>query len=475
MLFLVIMNMLLAVYATPVIDTGDESVYIMLSKTFLGEATSVDPNYLQYRSPLYSIIMAGFMLFFNPPFLYKVMVIFQYILVAVTAWMVYLIFKRLFLKKEWAMLAALLFNLSFSTIYYANVILTETLAAFLLVLSVNFLLKFDESRNLKWICALGVSFGLLSLARFNAIPLFTTFCILLAYILIKEKVPFKKLIVYMGTFVFSMGLIIGGWELFNYHHYGKSRFINNAEVGVPKSPRKVIIASIRSGNTVSEKNKPLLDIFLKTRKEYLARETPFKKGSLMDLDKMDFLIDLYSGVKIYQLAKPALQSYLELAEKEGSSDIRPDLDEFLREIAAQNRWFLIKYKFLSFLNGLRPASGGSLSIEHGKSNLNILPSSAFVVFKLLFLFVSIFVFIAFLHLLYITIKTRSIPDVSLLVLFFIVMSFWLINFIYSTANDANRFKFPAEPLIIGLFVFYIHKLIMRLAKTKHGNDVKEMI
>jgi hypothetical protein len=67
---------------------------------------------------------------------------------------------------------------------------------------------------------------------------------------------------------------------------------------------------------------------------------------------------------------------------------------------------------------------------------------------------SVIVFISFFFFMVSVVKTKFMPDITLLVMFFIVFSFWGINFVFFTVGDANRFKFPAEPLIIGLFVYY---------------------
>jgi hypothetical protein len=451
---LIVMNLMLAFYATPVTNLGDESVYIKLSKVFLGEVENVN---LQHRSPLYSIIMAGFMLIFKAPVLYKVIIVFQYILVAITAWLVYLLFRCLFLRKELAMIVALLFNLSFSTIFFANILLTEILTVFLLVLSVFLLLRVFDQCGLKRILALGTAIGLLSLARFNAIPLVVTFIALLGYILFRQKVSVKKWIYSMVVFIFSYALILNLWCLYNYQSNGFYGIFPGAALGIPKSPRNVTIASIRPGNIVSEENKSVLEIFLKAREEYLTKIAKIKaqKGSFTSLDKSGILNGLYSGYAIFGLASPALRAHFKLPDSASDSEVTLKLADFLKEISAQNNRFLWKFRFYSFLSGFRASVGGVLPIEYGNINLNILPAITFRIFKLIFVLISGFVFIAFFFFLMSTIKNKFEPDIPLLVMFFIIFSFWGINFVFFAVGDANRFKFPAEPLIIGLFVYYV--------------------
>lgn len=451
---LVVLNLVLAFYATPVTDLGDASSYIDFSKTFMGEVS----NYSHaHRSPLYSIIMAVFMLFFKGPFLYKVMVIFQYMLVAVTVWLIYLLFRRLFQRKELAMIVAMLFNLSFSTIFFANIIITETLSVFLLILTVSLLLRVFDRGGLVRIFILGFAIGLLSLARFNTIPLIITFIVLLAYILFRRKVSVIKWIYSIGVFIFSYALIINLWCIYNYQNNGFYGLFPGAEVGIPRTPRNIIISSIRPGNTVSEANKPVLEIFLKARAEFLTRKKIVLKGSLAFLDKRSILTGLYSGYTILGLATPALRAHYKLPDSTSESEITSQLTDFLKEIAAQNNRFVWEFRFFSLLSGFRASTGGSLPLEYGNINLNILPPITFVIYKLIFLFMSAFVFIAFFFFLTGTVKTKFKPDITILTMFFIVFSFWGINFVFFTVGDANRFKFPAEPFIIGLFAYYFCK------------------
>jgi len=472
---LVVLNLFLALYATPIHDLADTNAYITLSKTLLGEVNHVD---LQHRSPLYAIIMAGFMLIFKAPALYKVMVLFQYILVAVSVWLVYLIFRRLFHRKELAMLVALLFNLSFSTIYYANIILTEILSVFLLILSVYLLLRTSDNGRLTRIMALGGLFGLLSLARFNTIPLIVTFIVLLGYILFRQKVSIKKWIFLMGAFSLAYALTINSWCLYNYQHHQAYRLFPGASIGVIGTPRNITIASIRPGIIVSEKNKPVLEIFLRAREKFHSRKKAVLKGSFAFLDKNDILSGLYSGYPIFLLAIPQLKAHYNLSGNTNPSEITSKIDGFLKEIAAQRNKYIWKTRIYSLLSGFRASTGGSLPLKYGNVNLNFLPSSIFMTYKLSFLLICTIVFISFFFFIINTIKKNFVPDITLLVLFFIVFSFWGINFVFFTVGDANRFKFPAEPLIIGLFVFYSAKLFgwlktkkLKLRRKNHAESI----
>jgi hypothetical protein len=106
---------------------------------------------------------------------------------------------------------------------------------------------------------------------------------------------------------------------------------------------------------------------------------------------------------------------------------------------------------------------------YGKINLNILPPFIIKLNKLINFFISSFVFVAFFFFVLKLIKNHSKkPDFILLVLFTVVLSFWGINFIFATVSDANRFKFPAEPLIIGLFIYYVNALVQWIINFKRS-------
>lgn len=455
-IILIVLNMMLAAYATPITNLGDETDYIAFSKSLLGDGSSA--RYTT-RSPLFSIIMAGFMLILKAPILYKVIVVFQYVLVIITAWLIFFSFQRLFKRKEPAMLIAILFNLSFSTIYFANILLTEILSVFLLVLSVHLLLRFFDQNNLARVFLLGIAVGLLALARFNAIPLIVTFTVLLGYILIRQKAPILKWIYSMTSFIFSYALIINLWCGYNYLHHGFYQLFPqaSAQIGIPKISRNMIIASIRPENIVSNENKPVLEIFLKAREKFFSMKRADLKGSFIFLDKKNILSGLFSGYPIFLLAEPELKVHYKLSGDPNISAIASKLNSFIEEISAQNKRYVFRFRIYSLLNGFRASSGGSLPLEYGKINLNILPAIIFKIYKLLFLMISGFVIISFFFFIFNTVKTKFIPDITLLTLFLIVFSFWGINFVFITVGDANRFKFPAEPLIIGLFVYYLIK------------------
>jgi 4-amino-4-deoxy-L-arabinose transferase-like glycosyltransferase len=158
---IILFNIGLALYATPVIDMGDANAYIKFSRSFFEEI----PENFAHRSPLYSLLLAGMMTFFKPPLVYTIMVLLHYVLVSITTWMVYRLFNRVLPNRNYAFLAALLFNVSFATIFYANLIQTEILTVFFLVLSLTLLVIINEKGVGMYIFLYSLVIGFLALTR----------------------------------------------------------------------------------------------------------------------------------------------------------------------------------------------------------------------------------------------------------------------------------------------------------------------
>lgn len=464
-IFLLVVNLWLALNATPVTDFGDAPDYIEISKAWLGEVKGVN---FAHRSPLYSIIMAGFMLIFDDPVIFKMIVVFQYLLVAISCYLIYQIFLRLFVNKFMPAIIALAFNFSLPTIFYANIMLAEILAAFLFIVALYFLLQFFDQMQSRSVLILGTALGLLALARLNTAPLIVTFTVLLMYLMYCKKATWKRWIFSLMLLLIPILAILNTWAVYNYRHYG---FYGLFPVSYGGISRAAIAASIRPENRVSKENQPALDIFLETRNEFLAAKAPVKKGSLARLDKLGFLSDIYGGFRIYLLALPKLHHYYQLPAGAGEHELSQELSGFYKEIVKQNRGFIWKLRLYSLLNSFRASSGASLPREYGTINLNILPSIAFKIYKLAFFFVSVVVFGTLIVFLITFIKNKLQANFTLLTMYFMIFSFYAINFSYISESDSNRFKFPADPLIIGLFLYHLNKTFS-WAKSKISSSIR---
>lgn len=468
-IILLCINIALALYATPVIDFGDAGSYIELSKKFLGE--NIEAN-MAHRSPLFSMLLAVIIKVFGIPLAFKIMVFIQYGLVFATSLLIYSLFKRIFKKPLLPIIISILFNLSVSTIYFANILLTEIITIFLLFISLHFLLKYFDCNKFKYLIILGLSIGLLSLARFNAVPIIFSFLILLSYLLfIEQRNSFKKGIVSLIVFLIPYLFILNSWALYNLNQNG---FYGLFPGGGTLASRNVIVASIRPDNKVKPDYQPVLDIFIKAKDEYASQQITEVKGSFSSKDKIGILKDLYSGYAIYGIAYPELIKYCGLKDTDGEYQMNNKLKGFYKEVSMGNSNFIWKLRLYSLLSSFRASTSGILPSNYGKINLNILPPLLIKLNKIINFFISFFVFVAFFYFVYKLIKYHNKrPDFLLLVLFIIVFSFWGINFLFATAGDANRFKFPAEPLIIGLFVYYLNKLIQKIIYLSQAKTIPE--
>lgn len=461
-IILLCINIALALYATPITDCGDASSYIELSMKFLGENNAV---YLTLRSPLYSMILALIIKTFGISLGFKVMVYIQYCLVFATSILIYSLFVRMFKNPLFPFLISILFNLSFSTIYFANILLTEILSIFLLFVSLYFLLKYFDRKKSKYLFILGLSVGLLSLARFNAVPIIFSFFGLLCYLVFfQQKNGIKKNLVSLIVFLIPYLIILNSWAIYNLNQNG---FYGLFPAGGIMVSRTVIIASIRTDNKFKSEYKPVSDIFIKARDVYSSQKRADIRGSLSSNDKYGILEDLQSGYVIYMIAWPDLIKYFDLKETDGEYQMNLKLNGFYKEIARENSGFIWKLRLYSLLNSFRASISGILPSSYGNINLNILPPLIIKLNKLINFFVSFFVFGAFFFFILKLLKKKTKePDFLLIVLFIIVFSFWGINFVFATAGDANRFKFPAEPLIIGLFIYYVREIFQWVINFK---------
>jgi 4-amino-4-deoxy-L-arabinose transferase-like glycosyltransferase len=452
-----LLNLVLGFFMTPIFYLGDTVDYLLMSGSFLGQEEAIN---LAHRSPLYPLLLAGFSTIFEPPVLYRAVVVFQYLLLALTSWMGYLLFREKFGDRRLAILSALLFNLSLSTLYFANILLTEILTVWLMVLSVWFLLQAYEKGAAVAFAGAGASLGLLTLARFNAAPLIVPFLVLVAYALFLQKAPVRKWLISLGAFLIPYLLVVNAWSYYNLQQHGFYGLFPNTGLSLPRNI--VVAAALRPGTEVGEEYRPVLEIFQEAkeiREEQMAALGGPPKGSLARFDTRGILSGLYDGYPTYLTAVPALKRHFQLPEEAGEQELNQLLMGFYQEIASQNRAYIFQFRIFSLLSSFRAATGVVLPPEYGNANLNVLPSWLLKGYKLGFLAMSVFVFFAFFYFLWESIRKGWRFDFALLTWFFVVFSFWGINFVFVTVGDANRYKFPAEPFLIGLFVFYAARIL----------------
>lgn len=454
--FVIVINLLLAWYSIPVTKLGDAGVYVNWAKSFVGELSYINNG---HRSPFYSILMAGLFLFLKEVAVFKVMLLIQYAMLGISVWLTYIIFRSVFDKRYKSVVVALLFNFSFASIHYANLLQTEMLTLFLFICSVyGIVCLFQKIKN-STLLFVGLSVGLLFLARFNTVPMLFCYLGALGYLFYRTRIGFKRALQSSFYFLLPIIVLVNSWCLYNYkynHFYGLFP-------GAGGTPRNVTVASIRSDNKVSLDYQPVLEIFLKAKEEVESEAITIRSKGYVSVWGLSEIDKVSNGFPIYLKARPHLIRHFKLKSNVGSLEMRAHLEDFYKTIYSQNQEFIWKARVISlFLSMTHSAS--SLPDSFGKINLNILPSSIFVGYKVVFLLLSLTVFIAAFFFLYRFLRNKRLIPLEIVIAYLFVFGFWGINFFFATTADANRYKFPCEPLIIGLFVFTLDRVISRLSK-----------
>ena len=457
----IVINLFLAWYATPIVWFGDAPVYVKWAQSFIGELPYIDNG---HRSPFYSVLLAGFMLLFKEPAVFKVVVVFQYILLGVSVWLTYRVFLKVFNHPYKAMLVALFFNFSFSSIHHANLLQTEILTLFLFMCSVHGIVKLFEEVKKSTLFFVGVSVGLLFLARFNAVPLLLCYVGILVYLFYTKCFVFGRAFHSLSYFLLPVVLLVNGWCFYNYthnHFYGLFP-------GAGSVPRNVTVASIRPDNVVTDQQKPILAIFLNAKKQVQDHTNTVRSKGYISVWGLNEVDQVSQGHTIFMKAIPELCKFFKLKKNASSLELRTHLDAFYRTIYKQNSSFIWKARVMSlFLSFTHSAS--SLPDSFGKINLNILPYYFFVGYKALILALSFTVFLSGIFFFYSFLINRESQNIAILISYLFVVAFWSINFAFATTGDASRYKFPCEPLVFGLFVYTVDRVIRRFKKRDITN------
>lgn len=464
-LFIIALICLLYALVFQPVSMGDSSVYVTLAKQFLGtDTTHVD---LSNRSPFYSTILSIFIKIFGEKNFLFFVVYFQYLLIFVCGLLIYKIFDEIIENKYIPALTGFVFLFNISTITYGFIILTETLTLFLFLCITFITVKYSSTQNRKgFLFLLGFLTGLLILTRFNTllIPLCLIFCIVVVHFLEFKWKKIGTLLIHISLFLVPLVFILNIWCYRNYLEYN-FYFLFPPAYG---NQRFIEPALVNENTHVSSENEPLLKIFLRAKKKYLARKQAVKNDSLQKYIPIKVPHETTSGYKIYKIAMPELFKHFHI---EGAANpgflLGEKLRGFFKEVAAQNKFKLFMLRVYSFINSFR-ASIASLPAKFDV-NLNILPPVFFTFYKVAFfiLVVSFLIFTPFY--LISALKNKKIREnyiqISLLVLIFY---FPAINFLAATISDANRFKYPSEPLILGMLIYYIYYFFKRRKNRGKG-------
>jgi len=445
----------------PVYDIGDGPSYLSYAQTIVENG---DTGSFIHRSPLYPFLLALVMKTIGFESLPRIVVVIQYMLIFGAAITLFNIVNH-FLTEQKSLITVLLFFFSFSTIYYGYMVLTEILTIFLFLLSTWALMKWIDMKSGYFLLLSGILTSLLILSRFNTLPLIAGFLFIIVYSVIFAERSTSVYSVLGKVFIFLLPLMIV-LNIFAFYNYRVNDFYGLFPTGgSPLISRNAILATIDGTEPVSDENKTVYNIFLEAANRQKLKVTTEKKASLLQIWKPDFIGKLYSGYKIYSSAMPALCSLYGINPETPEPQISGNLKPFYKEIVSLNRDRIFMMRIYSLLNSFRSSSGITMA-GNENINLGLLPAWSIMTYKSAMIFISLFTFVAvFLYLGY-RIVTFKIIDPVFLTIIVLYLSFYMINFFFVIAGDSNRYKFPSEPLMFGLFVYFVAKFMRSIASLR---------
>ncbi len=442
---------------------GDSYEYIELAKQFAGLPNNMEDY--SHRQPLYSMIIWSFIVTLGEDNFIVPLMWFQFLLVFISSLMIFKIFESLKLFRSLPFLAGLLYLFNLSTIHYGYNILTETLALFLFITNIYLLFKYAKNARIKILVLVGIVNGSLVLARFNTIgiPIITLFCLSLIHYFHYDFRNFKGFVIRSFVYVLTVSIILNIWMLHNFFERGYYGIIQKDH------PRfaLVIYSRINENIIVSDEHKEILKIFLDAKQRVLHERADIdfvqSKGSLL---RYPFFASIYSffkdtggkvgGWALYQEAQQELLDYFDLPSgpPESISELSVLLRPFNQEIRKRTKSVEIKQRFSALFQTFRH-TGGTIPTNE-PVNLNMLPSVVFLFYRLMFFSIMFLTYVFSIW--WFFSRLRSIKNKTnylLYILLLLVFYFPVIHFVAITPGDAARFKFPAEPVLLGLFVYYV--------------------
>ena len=452
---------------------GDSSAYINLARQIynLPGAETMD---LSHRSPLYSIILGLFILVFGDAHYLVPLMVFQYFLVFLSSIFIYKIFWQLTSNQTIAFISGLGGILNLTTIFFGYMILSETLALFLFTAAIWFLLKYHDDERSIYSAAAGVTTGLLILTRYNLLGLPLVIMVILAAALFLKKKNFQVLKAITGLALFAGGavLILNIWAYRNYVTIGRYELLPKHHIG----QRWAVPSTISTGDAVSDEYKPVLDIFLSTRGKLIEKSQgrPYRKSSLLNYGFINRVNDYFrppvSGYLLYRDSEDELLSHFQLEKTpDGIRLLNVKLKPFYSEIASQNKGELRRLRVYSFLYSFKhisPTLPGSEPV-----NLNRLPSFILQFYKVSFIIMMLVTYaLTIAHIFYILRRKERIkPGLKWIIIYAVIWYFPVVNFYAIVLGDANRFRYPADMLIIGLFfaLFYRTYEVLIISRERH--------
>lgn len=452
---------------------GDFPAYLDLARQIFHLPGASDTD-LTHRSPLYSIVLGLFLLVFGEPHYLKALEVFQYVLVFSSSILIFRITERLTGSGLAALAAGLTGLLNLTVIFFGFMILSETLALFLFTLLTWLLLRNHWSGRSWMLLTTGVTSGLLILTRFNmiGIPLVVIFLLVTAAITARKKPVIPTLLRGISLFVTGVVIITSLWALHNYLTLQKFELIPKHHTG----QRWVVPATIDETDTVSEEYLGVHAVFLSTRQKILEKERSriYRKSSLLEHRFIRKINDSYrpevSGYFMYRDSEDELLALYGLEKNpSGIRKLNEKLKPYYEEIAGQNNSVIRRFRIYTFLYTFKHISP-TLPMEE-PVNLNVLPSIILKAYKVLFILMVVLTYLgSVVHMIWmISRRGRLRKGMPMIFLYGLIWYFPAANTYANVLSDANRFRYPADMIITGLFVIIVFKVVGRLMEWRKYN------
>lgn len=465
---LILLNLIILIlciiFFKPVIQ-GDAPDYIEYAKQIFNLPGNSLTNDFSHRSPLYALFLGLVMKLTGVNEFSHITIILQYLMTVIVSFCIFKIFLIATGNELIGFFSGLLSTLNLSTIYFSYNILSEIIALLLFTLISLFLIKFFNSKNIKNLIYVAIILGLIVLARFNtlALPLIVFMSIFLIHFYYAEKIKnSRRFIKEIVIFILVLSLLPGLWAVYNLKKNGFFGIVPPYHT----TQRWAIPSVINDKMNISDENKPVYRIFLNAKNEIDIKDEkpPVKKATLLNnkiiVSINNFFKPENNGFKLYSTAEPALLSYYKLPSNAyGRKLLWDKLKPLYKEIKSNNKYPLFKLKMFSLLYTFKYVSPVHEAGE--KINLNILPDFVIIGYKISFMFITISVFIfSVITVVKVIFKFRKAnnQDMILFILCSLILYFPAINFFANVLNDANRFKYPSESIIFGIFVILAGKI-----------------
>lgn len=457
-------------------NEGDCADYLRYAEKFLGLNSLLFP----YRSPLYPLILAGLIKLFGYAALPNLVLAIQLFLMYCTSLLVRKIFSLVGLSenKQYLILFLTFFNLS--ALYYSFMFITEVLSWFLFTLSIYLLFKAIVSGDNKYYAYAGVSTGITILSRYNLIPLLPLFFIIIAvrlFTLRKESGTsfVKEIFVKPAVYGLPLLAVLLCWSFVNMNVNGNFGLFPGAGVsggakkgtGVPfYVGRNALIATIDSSLKVTAENSEVLRIFLDARDKIQAKNR-IDANSWMNIlgeENKQTLSSAFIGYKVYNEATLKLFQYYKI-DSANESLLNEKLGGFYDEVYQQTSGKVNMIRVVSVVYSLWVSSSLQNAPEKGDINFNVLPGFVIMLHKLYWLLVMVsFVIVSTYLLIKLARNVKEQVNFIIISLILVIDALLLTNVIFNTINDASRFKFPVEALVLGVLVFSIDKIKLPFKK-----------